>query len=147
MEELQEGKDFSPTKVKIEESEEKADRLLITEVPTAMDGCENPPIADQEPNTQAAIYKPKTLEDFLPVLVSVWTQMSPELRHAYRIFKEMINEKTYSVTEPFLDAPDLSEVPDYLDVIKEPMDLFKSKLYLLQQAQCSLSILSVIGWF
>ena len=133
MEGCQEWKDLVPTEVKVEECEEKTDELFITEVPTAMDDSENPPIADQEPNAQAAIYKPKTLEDFLPVLVSVWTQMSPELRHAYRIFKEIINEKTKSVTEPFLDAPDLSEVPDYLDVIKEPMDLFKSKLEILSR--------------
>ena len=128
MEGCQEWKDLGPAEVKIEECEERIDELLITEVATALDNCENPPIADQEPNAQATIYKPKTMEDFLPVLVSVWTQMGPELRHAYRIFKEIINEKTKSVTEPFLDAPDLSEVPDYLDVIKEPMDLFKSKL-------------------
>ncbi|XP_065051086.1 uncharacterized protein LOC135680814 [Rhopilema esculentum] len=66
-----------------------------------------------------------TAEDFLPVLVGVWVKMSPEIRHAYKILREILSDKTKSVIEPFLSAVNPDEYPDYYEVIKEPMDLFK----------------------
>ncbi len=68
-------------------------------------------------------------KEILPVLVAVWTKMSPEIRHAYKIFRELLNEKNKSIIEPFLDAVDATEpgLSDYYEKIKEPVDLFQSE--------------------
>ena len=88
-----------------------------------------------------------TTEDFLPVLVGVWMKMSPEIRHAYKILREILSDKTKSVIEPFLSAVNPDEYPDYYDVIKEPMDLFKSKFEIYLQGRCSYCSYVLIGHF
>ena len=74
--------------------------------------------------------KARSLEDILPVLVAVWGKMSSEIRSAYKIFRELVDDKMKSTLEPFIDTVDAEEFPDYYDIIKEPMNLFKSKLHL-----------------
>ena len=74
--------------------------------------------------------KPKSQEDILPVLVAVWGKMTPEVRSAYKIFRELVDDKVKCTLEPFVDAVDAEEFPDYYDIINEPMNLFRSKLNL-----------------
>lgn len=74
--------------------------------------------------------KPKSMEDFLPVLVAVWSKMNPETRSAYKIFREILSDKVKCLIEPFLDAVDSQDFPDYYDIVQEPMDFFKSKFHL-----------------
>ena len=74
--------------------------------------------------------KPKSVKDILPVLVAVWSKMSPEIRSAYKIFRELLDDKLKCTLEPFVDDVDAEEFADYYDVIKEPMNLFRSKFYL-----------------
>ena len=71
--------------------------------------------------------KPKSLKDILPVLVAVWGKMSSEIRSAYKLFRELLDDKMKVTLEPFVDAVDAEDFPDYYEVIKEPMNLFRSK--------------------
>eukprot|EP00794_Sanderia_malayensis_P016659 gene16659-18349_t len=98
-------------------SNHETDDTMVEIVSSEQHEKENRPNQDVRPPTK----------EFLPVLVDVWNKMSPEIRHAYRIFRDMMSEKNKLITEPFLDAVDstIPELSDYYDVIKDPIDLFQ----------------------
>ncbi len=90
-------------------------------------------ITEQCPKQEAL---PRPSKEFLPVLVDVWNKMSPEIRRAYKLFRDILNDKNKSTIEPFLYAVDATEpgLDDYYEKIKEPIDLFKSKFENLWKA-------------
>lgn len=96
------------------------------------------PNKDEGRNRSEGNTKPKSLKDILPVLVAVWGKMSSEIRSAYKLFRELLDDKVKVTLEPFVDAVDAEEFPDYYDIIKEPMNLFRSKSILcrLYVANC-----------
>ena len=70
--------------------------------------------------------KPK----LLPLAADVYLRFSNDLRHGYRIFRELLSDQYKSIVLPFIEPVDVEAfgLKDYHERIKQPMDFWTSKL-------------------